>query len=78
MYLSQSTYVSKILKRFNIESAKPLSTILSMHVNLSNNEYPKSDDEKEFMRIIPYRFVVGSLMYAMVAMDQMLHLHLEL
>ena len=50
-----------------MESAKPLSTILSMHVNLSNNEYPKSDDEKEFMGKIPYQSVVGSVMYVMIA-----------
>ena len=59
-------------------SAKPLSTPLYMQVKLSKNECPKSDDEKEFMSKIPYHFVVGSLMYAMVAIDQMLHLHLEL
>ena len=67
IYLSQSEYVCKILKRFNMENAKPLSTPLSMHVKLSKEECPKSDHEKEFMSKIPYQSVVGSLMYATIA-----------
>ena len=50
-----------------MESAKPLSTPLSMHVKLSKDECPKSDHEKEFMSKILYQSAVGSLMYAMVA-----------
>ena len=53
IYLSQSGYVCKILKRFNMENAKPLSTPLSMHVKLSKDECPNSDHEKEFMSKIP-------------------------
>ena len=33
-YLFQSEYISKILERFNIERAKYLSTLLTMHVNI--------------------------------------------
>ena len=50
-----------------MESAKPLSTLLSMHVKLSKDDCPKSDHEKDFMIKIPYQSVVGSLMYAMIA-----------
>ena len=32
-----------------MENAKPLSTPLSMHGNLSKDECPKSDNEKDFM-----------------------------
>ena len=67
IYLSQSEYVCKILKRFNMENAKPLSTPMCMHVKLSKDECPNSDHEKEFMRKIPYQSVVGSLLYAMIA-----------
>ena len=66
IYLSQSEYVCKILKRFNMENAKPLSTPLSTHVKLSKDECPKSDHEKEFMSKIHYQFIVGSLMYTMI------------
>ena len=54
IYLSQSEYLCKILKRFNIESAKPLNTPLSMHVKLGKDECSKSNNEMEFMRNIPY------------------------
>ena len=78
IYLSQSKYVCKILKRFNMENAKPLSTPLSMHVKLSKEECPKCDHEKEFMSKIPYQSTVGSLMYAIIATRQTLHLQWEL
>ena len=38
IYLSQYDYAYKVLKRFNMENAKPLSTPLSMHVKLSKDE----------------------------------------
>ena len=37
-----------------------------MHAKFSKNECPKFDDEKEFLSKIPYQFVVGSIMYAMI------------
>ena len=49
IYLSQSKYVCKILKKFNMECAKSLSIPLSMHIKLSKDECPKSDDVTEFM-----------------------------
>ena len=54
IYLSQYEYVCKILKRFNMENAKPLGTPLSMHVKLNKDGCPKLDHEKEFMSKIPY------------------------
>ena len=59
--------VCKILKRFNVENVKRLSTPLSMHVKLSKDECPHSDHEKEFMNKFPYQSTVGSLMYAIMA-----------
>ena len=35
-------------------------------LKFSKNECPKFDDEKEFLSKIPYQFVVGSIMYAMI------------
>ena len=49
-----------------MESAKTLSKPLSMHVQLSKDECPKSNIEKEFTIKIPYHSVVGSLIYAMI------------
>ena len=54
-------------KNFIMESAKPLSTPLSMHVKLRTGKCPKSNDEKEFMSKIRYQSIVGSLMCVMIA-----------
>ena len=67
LYLSQIEYIEKVLKRFNMERGKALSTPLPPYVKLSQNDCPKSDEEKVDMAKVPYSFVVGSLMYAMIA-----------
>ena len=78
IYLPQFEYVCKILKKFNMKNAKPLSIPLSMHVKLGKNEIPKSYDEKEYMSKIPYQLVVGNLMYAMIATRPNIALQWEL
>nr|GFA27763.1 retrotransposon protein, putative, Ty1-copia subclass [Tanacetum cinerariifolium] len=64
--LSQSNYISKVLKKFNMSSCKPVPTPLAPHFKLSSHECLKSDKDKEDMSRVPYSSVVGSLMYAMV------------
>ncbi|KAG8490441.1 hypothetical protein CXB51_016092 [Gossypium anomalum] len=66
LYLSQKGYIEKLLCRFNIRSAKPVSTPLAAHFRLSSTLSPQSDDEIEYMSHVPYSSAVGSLMYAMV------------
>ncbi|KAG8496965.1 hypothetical protein CXB51_008193 [Gossypium anomalum] len=53
-------------KRFNMRSAKPVSTPLAAHFRLSSALSPQSDDEIKYMSHVPYSSAVGSLMYAMV------------
>ena len=60
--LSQAEYVEKVLNRFNMHAAKPVSTPLASHFKLSKELSP----EKENMSKVPYASAVGSLMYAMV------------
>ncbi|MCO5567257.1 hypothetical protein L7F22_020946 [Adiantum nelumboides] len=67
LYLSQQTYVEKVLKHFNMERGKSLSTPLAPHLKLSKADCPKSDTKKAEMAKIPYASACGSLMYAMVA-----------
>ncbi|KAG8481529.1 hypothetical protein CXB51_026324 [Gossypium anomalum] len=52
--------------KFNMRSAKPVSTPLAAHFRLSSALSPQSDDEIEYMSHVPYSSAVGSLMYAMV------------
>ncbi|KAG8481121.1 hypothetical protein CXB51_025897 [Gossypium anomalum] len=66
LYLSQKGYIEKVLCRFNMQSAKPVSTSLAAHFRLSSVLSPQSDDEIEYMSHVPYSSAVGSLMYAMV------------
>ncbi|MCO5603290.1 hypothetical protein L7F22_057439 [Adiantum nelumboides] len=67
LYLSQQTYVEKVLKRFNMERGKSLSTPLAPHLKLSRADCPKSDAKKAEMAKVPYTSACDSLMYAMAA-----------
>ena len=66
LYLSQSEYLEKILKRFNMMGGKTLSTPLPSYVKLCLDDCPKSDAERDEMAKVPYSSAVGSLMYAMI------------
>ncbi|WVZ79655.1 hypothetical protein U9M48_027210 [Paspalum notatum var. saurae] len=66
LYLSQRGYIEKVLRRFNMHNAKPVSTPLAAHFRLSSDLCPTSDDDIEYMSRVPYSSAVGSLMYAMV------------
>lgn len=66
LFLSQSEYVEKALKRFNMQNAKVVSTPLPCHFKLTKEMCPKTQEEEDKMSKIPYALVVGSLMYAMV------------
>ncbi|CAL9016331.1 unnamed protein product [Prunus brigantina] len=64
--LSQESYIEKVLKRFNMDKAKPVSTPFPSHFKLSSKQSPTCEKEKENMAMVPYSSAVGSLMYAMI------------
>nr|GEW33680.1 retrovirus-related Pol polyprotein from transposon TNT 1-94 [Tanacetum cinerariifolium] len=64
--LSKTDYISKVLKKFNMSSCKPVPTPLAPYFKLSSPEFPKSEEDKEDMSRVLYSSAVGSLMYAMV------------
>jgi hypothetical protein len=66
--LSQDEYIGKVLKRFNMEGAKPVSTPLAGHFRLAKGQSPSTQEERNAMTKVPYASAVGSLMYAMVCM----------
>jgi len=66
LWLSQQGYVEKVLDRFGMSNAKPMSTPLANHFKLSSNQCPKTHKEVADMAEVPYASVVGCLMYAMV------------
>jgi hypothetical protein len=64
--LSQSEYIEKVLERFKMQDAKPVSTPLASHFKLTKEMCPKTQEEIYYMSKVPYSLEVGSLMYAMV------------
>ena len=64
--LSQSLYINKILKKFNmLESKKGL--LPARHgIHLSKKMPPQTFEDRERMAKIPYASAIGSLMYAML------------
>ncbi|WJX14008.1 ABC-type xenobiotic transporter [Trifolium repens] len=66
LQLSQAEYINRVLQRFNMGNAKPVSTPLASHFRLSKDQSPQTEEEKESMANIPYASAIGSLMYAMV------------
>eukprot|EP00253_Pinus_taeda_P004652 PITA_04652 len=64
--LSQNEYIQKVLKRFNMHNAKPVSTPFASHFKLSKEMCPKTQEDMDYMSKVPYASAVGSLMYAMV------------
>ena len=64
--LSQVSYINKVLIRFSIQNSKK-GVLSSRHgVILSKEQCPKTSQEEEDMRRVPYASAVGSLMYAML------------
>ncbi|KAL5771289.1 hypothetical protein ACOSP7_015443 [Xanthoceras sorbifolium] len=66
LLLSQAEYIKKVLSRFNMQDAKPVSTPLGVHFRLSKEQSPKTEEERTHMAKVPYASAIGSLMYAMV------------
>ena len=64
--LSQTEYVKKVLSKFNMNEAKPISTPLGNHCGLSKDQSLKMEQEIDHMSKVPYASTIGGLMYAMV------------
>ena len=64
--LSHESYMRKVIERFNMTRAKPVSTPIAPHFKLSSSQSPQTDEENEVMKKVPYANAIGSMMYAMV------------
>ena len=63
VFLVQERYARDVVKRFNMEGCKSVSTPLELGVQLDSSQQPVNDEEKREMMNIPYRSAIGSLMY---------------
>ncbi|KAM1125408.1 hypothetical protein ACFX2B_040210 [Malus domestica] len=61
----KSTYIEKILKRFDMDKVYPLSTPIVVHsLDIKKDPfYPKEDDELVLGPEVPYLSVIGALLY---------------
>ena len=66
LWISQKNYIRKVLEKFNMQDANPVSTPLANHFKLSGGQCPKNEKEIEDVSKVPYASAVGCFMYAMV------------
>ncbi|KAH9776932.1 hypothetical protein KPL71_006858 [Citrus sinensis] len=64
--LSQAVYIDKILARFSMKNSKTGLLPFRHGITLSKDQSPKTSEEIERMRRVPYATPVGSLMYVML------------
>ncbi|KAH9751450.1 hypothetical protein KPL71_014302 [Citrus sinensis] len=64
--LSQAVYIDKILARFSMENSKTGLLPFRHGITFSKDQSPKTSEEIERMRRVPYADAVGSLVYAML------------
>lgn len=61
--LLQSHYITKLLEKFNMLNSKPASTPAAVGAILSKDQCPKTPQEEEEMKDVPYRTLVGCLLW---------------
>ena len=67
IYLSQSQYITDMLKRFDLADCNPQRTPVDVNIDMSLMKRKPEDEERIRGLKIPYREAVGSLMFNMVS-----------
>jgi len=65
--LSQPGYIQSILEDFNMADCNPVATPMEENLKLSKAMCPDSPEKKEGMANVPYRELIGKLLYLAVA-----------
>jgi hypothetical protein len=65
IFVHQSNYIQKMLKRFNMDKAHPLSTPMVVRsLDVKKDPYrPRENNEKTLGPEVPYLSAIGALMY---------------
>lgn len=63
LYLSQRKYIQDVLARFNMSSARSVTTPLNRGAPMTLDDCPQTQDDMDYMATVPYLSAVGSLMY---------------
>ena len=64
--LTQSTYIDKVLNRFNMQNSKRGFLSMCHGISLSKTQCLTTQDERDRMSKIPYAYAIRSIMYAML------------
>src|SRR6266481_7650621 len=64
---SQTAYIDAILARFTLQKAAPVTTPMDPHVTFSKTQCPSTPQQCDDMKKVPYREIIGSLMWAAIA-----------
>ena len=65
--LSQKQYIIDLLARYDFSDCSPISTPMDPGVRLSKDMCPKTPEDIEEMRSVPYAHAVGSLGYLAIS-----------
>ena len=52
--LSHKGYIEKVIRRFNMQNAKPVTTPLAAHFKFSSTLCPQLNEEVDYMYRVPY------------------------
>ncbi|KAK9721225.1 Reverse transcriptase (RNA-dependent DNA polymerase) [Popillia japonica] len=61
--LDQSSYIEKILNKFNMNGCKPVTTPADPNAKLDGNKQPKEDVETEEIKNVPYQEAIENLLF---------------
>lgn len=65
-YIHQRNYIIRMLQRFQMENCKQVATPFDFNTRLDCSDCPNTESEIETMKTVPYRELVGSLMFAAI------------
>ena len=65
--MDQNQFIRNMLKEFNMENSKPVSTPLNPGQDLSKQQCPKTEEERMEMINVPFRQLIGKLLYLALA-----------
>ena len=63
--LSQATYIDQILAHFSLQDSKKGFLPFRHGITLFKDQCPKTPDEIEKMKAVPFASIIGSLMYSL-------------
>jgi hypothetical protein len=66
IYLSQEEYINSVATKFNVQNSRPVYSPLPLGIDFSAMQRPETEVEKAEAAKLPYRELIGSLMFAAV------------